>query len=118
MIGRNAERHIEQALYLVSLRKPSAPTLLYTHTLFERAPEPDTRPAGPSAMRVGIRIEGMGIGRQGQDLLLHIIERDIDSRFSECLRPEPTERHYRLIEDHFTELSNSGPARPSRGSCQ
>lgn len=111
---RGANEQIEQTLYFVSLRSGSAPKLLYQHQLLEKSPEPETRPAHRPP-RVGRQIEGVKLGRQGQEFLLQIIERDIDSRFSECLRPEPITRRYRLVEDHFQEVKSATPRLP--GDC-
>lgn len=111
----NASERIEQNLYFVSLRSGSAPKLLFQHQLLEKSPEPETPPSHRLPSRVGQQLEGVKLGRQGQDLLLQIIERDIDSRFSHCLRPEPITRRYRLVEDRFQEEKRGTPRLP--GGC-
>jgi hypothetical protein len=112
------EERIEQTLYFVSLRSGKAPKLLHEHRLLEKSPESDDDASRGSPGRVGQRLEGLRIGRQGPDLIMSVIERDIDSRFSRCLRPEPLERRYRLVEDRFQESPNKAAQKAPRGGCR
>ena len=104
----DGEQQTEHALYLISLRNPKEPKLLHTLTLLERYPEPERSSAPPS--NVGRRIEGLRLGRLGSDIVMQVIERAIDSQYSHCLRPEPSERQFRLVEDRFVEQPSSKKA--------
>ena len=99
--GRSAEARTEQTLYVVSLQIAGAPKLLYSGTLVERGPEPERNGHAPRS--VGSQIEELRLGRQGQELVMVISQRDIDSRYSRGLRPEPIEHHYRLVGERFAE---------------
>ncbi len=113
---RQSDAHrVEQQLSIVSLREGNAPQILHQRTLFERWPESeDGRARAPS--RVGRRIEGLLLGRHGQDIVMHVTERDIDSRYSHCLRPEPSVERHRLVGLRFEVVGV--PAGPALGSCR
>lgn len=99
--GASAEARTEETLYVVSLRTAGAPKLLYSGTLVERGPEPARDSRAPR--RLGSRIEGLRLGRQGQELVMVISTRDISSRYSRALQPEPIEHHYQLVGERFQE---------------
>lgn len=100
-VGRSAAASTEQTLYVISLRNAGAPRLLYSGTLVERSPEPELD--GRVPRRIGSRIEGLRLGRQGPELVMILSKRDISSRYSRALQPEPSEQHYRLVGDRFQE---------------
>jgi len=100
------EERSEQQLFVVSLREGSAPKLLHQRTLLERWPDVAER-GGRAPARIGRRIEGLQLGRLGQDIVMNVIERDIDSSSSHCLRPEPVELRYRLVDLRFEALGGS-----------
>lgn len=99
--GSSAEAGAEQILYVVSLQVAGAPKLLYSGTLVERGPEPERNARAPR--RIGTQIEELRLGRQGEELVMIISQRDIDSRYSRALRPELIEHHYRLVGERFQE---------------
>jgi hypothetical protein len=112
---RSGAHRVEQQLYLLSLREGNAPQILHQRTLFERWPESeDGRERAPS--RVGRRIEGLLLGRHGQDIVMHVTERDIDSSYSHCLRPEPSVQRHRLVGLRFEVVG--APAGQALGGCR
>lgn len=95
-----ARRPSEQELHIISLQAAGRPGLLQSLTLVERWPEPEEARERPPR-RIGHRIEGVVLGRQGNERVLIVTERDLDSRYSRGLRPQPTTRTYRLAGGRF-----------------
>lgn len=95
-----AGRASEQALHIISLQAAAQPTLLQSLTLAEHWPESEDARERPPR-RVGHQIEGVVLGRQGNDHVLIVHERDLDSRYSRGLRPQPTQRTFRLVGGRF-----------------
>lgn len=110
---RSEGERTEQSLVLISLRTPEAPATLHTHTLLER--EPDSERAELAPRRIGRRVEGLSLGRQGEETVMQVIERDLDSRYSHCLRPEPVARRYRLLDGRFQESADPAARRDTHG---
>jgi hypothetical protein len=105
--GPSAAGRSEQELYIISLKPSSQPKLLHHLTLSERWPEPEDAHVRPPR-RVGHRVEGVVLGRRGDETVLIVSERDLDSRYSRGLRPQPKERHFQLVGDRFTEKTPLG----------
>lgn len=104
----------EQELYIISLHPASQPKLLHHLTLSVRWPEPEDAHVRPPH-RVGHRVEGVVLGRRGDETVLIVSERDLDSRYSRGLRPQPKDRHFQLVGGRFTEQTNLGsPFAPQR----
>lgn len=94
------DRPSEQELHIVSLQAADKPTQLQSLTLVERWPEPEDARERPPR-RVGHQIESVVLGRQGSERVLIVHERDLDSRYSRGLRPQPTLRSFRLSGGRF-----------------
>lgn len=104
----------EQWLTLISLRHPAKPAVLHTQSLLQRWSDSAEHGHAPPR-RVGRRVEAIQIGRERDEYRLIVQERDIDSRFSRCLRPEPETIRYRLVGERFQRVS---PDEGHLGGCR
>lgn len=105
--GEEGEK-MEQIRTLVDLRKPKQPVVIHKQTLYERWPEPSDRSRRPPG-RVGRRMEGLLLGRERKEIVMTLTDRDIDSHYSQSLRPEPVSTRYHWVGDRFQPLRLPDP---------